>query len=62
MSKEEARLEQNSEGMGYLPGLAMDFVIFGFDQYQLKILLLEYRNTNLVCTAWRICKRKRKYE
>ena len=47
MSKEEARLEQNSDGTGYLPGLAMDFVIFGFDQYQLKILLLEYRNTNL---------------
>lgn len=47
MSEKEARLEQNSDGKGYLPGLAMDFVIFGFDQYQLKILLLEYRNTSL---------------
>lgn len=47
MSKKENRLEQNSEGSGYLPGLAMDFVVFGFDQYQLKILVLEYRNTSL---------------
>lgn len=47
MSEKETRLEQNSTGIGYLPGLAMDFVIFGFDQYQLKIMLLEYRNTNL---------------
>jgi len=47
MSGNESRFEQNSEGAGYLPGLAMDFVIFGFDQDQLKILLLEYRNTNL---------------
>jgi 8-oxo-dGTP diphosphatase len=47
MSTKEASLEQNSAGTGYLPGLAMDFVIFGFDQYQLKILVLEYRNTSL---------------
>lgn len=47
MSKKQNLLEQNSEGVGYLPGLAMDFVIFGFDQYQLKILILEYRNTSL---------------
>jgi 8-oxo-dGTP diphosphatase len=47
MSEKVAPLEQNPEGTGYLPGLAMDFVIFGFDQYQLKILLLEYRNTSL---------------
>lgn len=47
MSQKEARLEQNSQGTGYLPGLAMDFVIFGFDQYELKILVLEYRNTSL---------------
>jgi ADP-ribose pyrophosphatase YjhB (NUDIX family) len=47
MSKTEVPLEQNFEGTGYLPGLAMDFVIFGFDEQQLKILVLEYRNTNL---------------
>ena len=31
----------------YLPGLAIDLVIFGFHQDQLKILLLEYENTGL---------------
>ncbi len=34
-------------GTGYLPGLAIDLVIFGFHQGQLKILLLEYENTGL---------------
>jgi 8-oxo-dGTP diphosphatase len=43
----ENQLHQNSQGIGFLPGLAMDFVIFGFDQDELKILLLEYRNTTL---------------
>jgi ADP-ribose pyrophosphatase YjhB (NUDIX family) len=32
---------------GYLPGLAIDTVIFGFHQRMLKILILKYRNTNL---------------
>ncbi len=31
-----------------MPGLAIDCVIFGFHEHQLKILLLEYRNTNLL--------------
>jgi hypothetical protein len=31
----------------YLPGLAIDLAIFGFHDKQLKILLLEYGNTNL---------------
>ncbi|MBD2753569.1 NUDIX hydrolase [Spirosoma validum] len=35
-------------GTGYLPGLAIDCVIFGFHEQQLKILLLEYQNTNLL--------------
>ncbi|GAB3909938.1 NUDIX domain-containing protein [Larkinella knui] len=39
--------ELNPEGADFLPGLAMDFVIFGFHQNQLKILLLDYRNTDL---------------
>lgn len=30
-----------------MPGLAIDAVIFGFHENQLKILLLEYRNTSL---------------
>ena len=47
MTQQRPPSEQNPEGTGFLPGLAMDFVIFGFYQHQLKILLLEYRNTNL---------------
>ncbi|MCF2447092.1 NUDIX domain-containing protein [Dyadobacter sp. CY345] len=47
MDEKDERFEQNFEGVGYLPGLAMDFVIFGFDQHQLKILILEYQNTSL---------------
>lgn len=31
----------------FLPGLAVDTVIIGFRKNQLKILLLEYENTNL---------------
>ena len=31
----------------FMPGLAIDAVIFGFNENQLKILLLEYENTNL---------------
>ena len=31
----------------FMPGLAIDAVIFGFDANQLKILLLKYENTNL---------------
>lgn len=31
----------------FMPGLAIDAVIFGFHESQLKILLLEYENTNL---------------
>ncbi|QJW90523.1 NUDIX hydrolase [Spirosoma taeanense] len=39
--------EIRANGQGFLPGLAIDCVIFGFHQNQLKILLLEYRNTGL---------------
>ena len=39
--------ELSPDGDKFLPGLALDFVIFGFHQNQLKILLLEYRNTDL---------------
>jgi 8-oxo-dGTP diphosphatase len=35
------------DGANHLPGLAIDMVIFGFHQGQLKILLLEYENTGL---------------
>lgn len=39
--------EISADGTGFLPGLAIDSVIFGFHAGQLKILLLEYRNTGL---------------
>lgn len=42
-SREEADLNEDD----FMPGVALDFVIFGFHQNQLKILLLEYRNTGL---------------
>jgi hypothetical protein len=35
------------DGAGYLTGLAIDLVIFGFHEKQLKVLLLEYENTSL---------------
>jgi hypothetical protein len=35
------------DGAGFLPGIAIDLVIFGFHEKQLKVLLLEYENTNL---------------
>ncbi|GAB3711516.1 NUDIX domain-containing protein [Spirosoma flavus] len=37
----------NPTGQGFLPGLAIDLVIFGFHEGQLKVLLLEYQNTGL---------------
>lgn len=48
MSRQLRSKEIDSSGTGYLPGLAIDCVIFGFHEHQLKILLLEYRNTNLL--------------
>jgi len=36
-----------ADGAGFLPGLAIDLVIFGFHDNQLKILLLAYQNTGL---------------
>ncbi|MCX6217814.1 NUDIX domain-containing protein [Spirosoma sp.] len=47
MSHQLSPEEISPAGVDFLPGLALDFVIFGFHQNQLKILLLEYRNTGL---------------
>jgi 8-oxo-dGTP diphosphatase len=44
----KSALDNILEGKGYLPGLAIDTVIFGFHQNQLRILLLEYQNTSLL--------------
>jgi ADP-ribose pyrophosphatase YjhB (NUDIX family) len=45
--KQEVASINQADGAGYLPGLAIDMVIFGFHEKQLKVLLLEYENTNL---------------
>ena len=37
--------EADIRGEGYLPGLAIDTVIFGFHDDQLKVLLLSYKNS-----------------
>lgn len=47
MSNQLAPITIPPDGLGFLPGLAIDAVIFGFHENQLKILLLEYQNTGL---------------
>jgi ADP-ribose pyrophosphatase YjhB (NUDIX family) len=47
MSDEFIKQEMNVTGEGFLPGLAIDTVIFGFHDTQLKVLLLAYKNTGL---------------
>lgn len=39
--------EEAKDGKGFIHGLAVDAVIFGFHQNQLKVLLLEYKSTGL---------------
>ncbi|HWB25591.1 MAG TPA: NUDIX domain-containing protein [Chitinophagaceae bacterium] len=39
--------EAAKDGKGFVPGLAVDAVIFGFHDRQLKVLLLEYKQTGL---------------
>jgi len=39
--------ERSVNGEGFMHGLAIDAVIFGFHNSQLKVLLLEYKNTAL---------------
>jgi 8-oxo-dGTP diphosphatase len=45
MDSEFRKQELNVTGEGYLPGLAIDAVIFGFHENELKVLLLTYKNT-----------------
>jgi len=46
-NNEFKKQEAHAQGEGYLPGLAIDAVIFGFHDKQLKVLLLAYKNTSL---------------
>jgi ADP-ribose pyrophosphatase YjhB (NUDIX family) len=47
MNNEFIQQEVSVNGEGYLPGIAIDAVIFGFHDNQLKVLLLTYKNTGL---------------
>jgi len=47
MSQQSRGNESNPTGKGYLPGLAIDAVIFGFHDQQLKVLLMEYTQTKI---------------
>jgi 8-oxo-dGTP diphosphatase len=39
--------ERNEDGTGFIKGIAIDAVIFGFHDNQLKVLLIKYKNTGL---------------
>lgn len=43
----EFEQQESIGGEGFLPGLAIDTVIFGFHDNQLKVLLLSYKNSSL---------------
>jgi ADP-ribose pyrophosphatase YjhB (NUDIX family) len=47
MANEQFPEEINIHGEGFMPGIAIDTVIFGFHDAQLKVLLLEYKHTGL---------------
>ena len=47
MKKTRPTPDPGQSADGYLPGLAIDAVIFGFHEKQLRILILEYKNTGL---------------
>jgi hypothetical protein len=47
MTDQEIKDETNAEGEGFLKGIAVDAVIFGFHDNQLKVLFIEYKRTGL---------------
>ncbi|TFF39862.1 NUDIX hydrolase [Mucilaginibacter psychrotolerans] len=47
MSNTNNPTESSSEGFGFIPHLAIDAVIFGFHNNQLKVLLMQYSKTCL---------------
>src|SRR5579859_3155645 len=48
MAQEQKANESNPAGTGYMRGLAIDAVIFGFHDHQLKVLLMRYNKTGVV--------------
>jgi 8-oxo-dGTP diphosphatase len=44
---QQAEKESVAQGRNYMHGLAIDAVIFGFHDHQLKVLLMQYKKTGL---------------
>jgi 8-oxo-dGTP diphosphatase len=47
MDEQQNTEETNQDGAGFLKGIAIDAVIFGFHDNQLKVLLIEYKRTGI---------------
>src|SRR5881398_3016880 len=47
MKKQDTKNEGGPGGKGYMHGLAIDAVIFGFHDQQLKVLLMQYKKTGV---------------
>lgn len=48
MSHHNNKEEVSEDGAGFIRGIAIDAVIFGFHDDQLKVLLVAYKNTNTI--------------
>src|SRR5476649_2052214 len=47
MKYQHTKNESMASGEGYMHGLAIDAVIFGFHDQQLKVLLMQYKKTGV---------------
>jgi 8-oxo-dGTP diphosphatase len=47
MYRQQRKEETETTGHGFMPGLAVDAVIFGFHDQQLKVLLMQYKKTGV---------------
>ena len=47
MENQQVKNESGASGEGYMHGLAIDAVIFGFHDKQLKVLLMQYKKTGV---------------
>ncbi|HEY4327698.1 MAG TPA: NUDIX domain-containing protein [Mucilaginibacter sp.] len=48
MSDQTNKEEGSADGAGFIKGVALDAVIFGFHDHQLKVLLVEYKRTGII--------------
>jgi 8-oxo-dGTP diphosphatase len=51
MYREQRKEETEATGQVFMPGLAVDAVIFGFHDEQLKVLLMQYKKTGVFALA-----------